>query len=70
MSEAEVIRPIEGAVDFGKTAGDYARHRAGFPPVLFERLAALGVGLQHREVRFRVDAADAGAQLRMQLFVS
>jgi SAM-dependent methyltransferase len=41
---SEIIRPIESAVDFGKTAGDYARHRAGFPPVLFERLAALGVG--------------------------
>lgn len=40
----EIIRPISGAVDFGKTAGDYAKHRAGFPPVLFERLAALGVG--------------------------
>ena len=30
-------------VDFGRTAADYARHRAGFPPVLGERLAALGV---------------------------
>jgi SAM-dependent methyltransferase len=25
-------------VDFGKTAGDYARHRAGFPPAFFQRL--------------------------------
>ncbi len=31
-------------VDFGKTAADYARHRAGFPPALFERLAARGIG--------------------------
>jgi SAM-dependent methyltransferase len=30
--------------DFGATAGDYARHRAGFPDSLFERLAALGIG--------------------------
>ena len=26
-------------VDFGRTASDYARHRAGFPEALFERLA-------------------------------
>jgi SAM-dependent methyltransferase len=26
------------AVDFGRTAGDYAKHRAGFPEALFERL--------------------------------
>ena len=31
-------------VDFGKTAKDYATHRAGFPPELFDRLAAMGVG--------------------------
>ncbi len=31
-------------VDFGRTAEDYARHRAGFPEPLFERLAALGIG--------------------------
>ncbi len=30
-------------VDFGKTAADYAQHRAGFPDVLFERLAGFGV---------------------------
>ncbi|HEY5052806.1 MAG TPA: class I SAM-dependent methyltransferase [Solirubrobacterales bacterium] len=29
--------------DFGRTADDYARHRAGFPPELVDRLAALGV---------------------------
>jgi len=29
-------------VDFGNTAQDYARHRAGFPNSFFERLAALG----------------------------
>ncbi|XXF78579.1 class I SAM-dependent methyltransferase [Myxococcaceae bacterium GXIMD 01537] len=30
-------------VDFGKTAEDYSRHRAGFPEAFFERLAADGV---------------------------
>ncbi len=30
-------------VDFGRTADDYARHRAGFPERLFERLLAMGV---------------------------
>ncbi|HEY7610285.1 MAG TPA: class I SAM-dependent methyltransferase [Alphaproteobacteria bacterium] len=29
-------------IDFGKTADDYARFRAGFPPAFFARLAALG----------------------------
>lgn len=31
-------------IDFGKTATDYGRHRAGFPPAFFDRLAARGVG--------------------------
>jgi SAM-dependent methyltransferase len=29
--------------DFGRTSSDYARHRAGFPPELVERLAAQGI---------------------------
>lgn len=33
-------------VDFGLTAGDYARHRAGFPDSFFERIAAFGIGTQ------------------------
>ncbi len=32
------MKPIENA-DFGKTAGDYAIHRAGFPNSLFKKLA-------------------------------
>ncbi|MGY3040525.1 SAM-dependent methyltransferase [Rhodanobacter sp. TND4EL1] len=32
-------------IDFGRTAGDYARHRAGFPGIFFERL--LGDGSVH-----------------------
>jgi SAM-dependent methyltransferase len=30
--------------DFGRAAGDYARHRAGFPDSLWERLAPFGIG--------------------------
>lgn len=30
-------------IDFGKTAGDYARHRAGFPDVFFQRVFADGL---------------------------
>ncbi|MDZ4761578.1 MAG: methyltransferase domain-containing protein [Alphaproteobacteria bacterium] len=37
-------------VDFGKTAGDYARHRAGFPPALLERLKAHGLDPVNRDV--------------------
>lgn len=33
------------SVDFGKTADDYARHRAGFPPRFFEELRTRGIGL-------------------------
>lgn len=31
-------------VDFGKTAEDYSKHRAGFPAAFFDRLATLGLG--------------------------
>ena len=31
-------------IDFGLTADDYARYRAGFPDSLFERLRAWGIG--------------------------
>ena len=33
-------------IDFGRTAEDFATHRAGFPDSLFDRLAALGVTMQ------------------------
>ena len=42
MSTAEV-RLGELTADFGKTASDYGRHRAGFPDEFFERLNALGI---------------------------
>jgi SAM-dependent methyltransferase len=31
-------------VDFGLTAGDYGKHRAGFPASVFERLSRWGIG--------------------------
>ncbi|MFD0386287.1 class I SAM-dependent methyltransferase [Streptomyces stramineus] len=36
--------------DFGLTADDYGRHRAGFPPELLIRLTARGVGLPGQTV--------------------
>ncbi|RII14250.1 Ubiquinone biosynthesis O-methyltransferase [Streptomyces sp. YIM 130001] len=42
---AEQVRP-----DFGLTADDYARHRAGFPPELVTRLAERGAGVDGRDV--------------------
>lgn len=37
-------------IDFGLTAHDYAKHRAGFPPDLFARLAAFGIGLPGQRI--------------------
>ncbi|MFZ0889995.1 MAG: class I SAM-dependent methyltransferase, partial [Candidatus Binataceae bacterium] len=31
-------------IDFGATAEDYSRYRAGFPDILFERLLGFGIG--------------------------
>jgi SAM-dependent methyltransferase len=36
--------------DFGATAQDYARHRAGFPESFFERLTAMGIGIRGQVV--------------------
>jgi SAM-dependent methyltransferase len=38
------------SVDFGRTAQDYARHRAGFPPDFFARVAPWGIGLPRQEL--------------------
>lgn len=38
----EALRNFGKGVDFGKTACDYASHRAGFPPAFFELLAERG----------------------------
>jgi len=40
---AAEVRMGELTADFGKTAADYRKHRAGFPPELFDRLAAMGI---------------------------
>ncbi|TJZ72067.1 class I SAM-dependent methyltransferase [Chitiniphilus eburneus] len=37
-------------VDFGKTASDYGKYRAGFPAAFFARAAALGVGVPGQQV--------------------
>ena len=37
-------------VDFGKTASDYARHRAGFPDSFFTKLEQHGVSIQGARV--------------------
>lgn len=37
-------------IDFGRTAKDYAKHRAGFPPALFDRLQTFRVGLPGHRV--------------------
>jgi SAM-dependent methyltransferase len=36
--------------DFGKTAADYGRYRAGFPAAFFDRLATLGIGRKGQRV--------------------
>lgn len=37
-------------IDFGKTAHDYGRYRAGFPPAFFERMAMFGIGVAGQRV--------------------
>jgi SAM-dependent methyltransferase len=36
--------------DFGRAARDYGRHRAGFPPDFFARVAPWGIGLPRQEL--------------------
>jgi ubiquinone/menaquinone biosynthesis C-methylase UbiE len=50
----ESVREFGTKIDFGKTAGDYAKHRAGFPDAFFERLATMGI------VRAGMKALDLG----------
>jgi len=38
------------AVDFGKTADDYASHRAGFPPSVYTTLAKLGIDVASKRI--------------------
>jgi SAM-dependent methyltransferase len=42
MTSAEV-RHKDLRADFGKTASDYGRHRAGFPDEFYDRLTAMGI---------------------------
>jgi SAM-dependent methyltransferase len=42
-SMAAEVRMGELTADFGKTAADYGKHRAGFPPEFFDRLAAMAI---------------------------
>src|SRR5512140_794616 len=37
-------------IDFGLTAIDYAKHRAGFPNSIYEHLAAYGIGKPGQQV--------------------
>lgn len=37
-------------VDFGRTASDYGRYRAGYPARLYDRLAEFGVGLRGQRI--------------------
>ncbi|MBN1991738.1 MAG: class I SAM-dependent methyltransferase [Anaerolineae bacterium] len=37
-------------IDFGKTAQDYGKYRAGFPEAFFERLTTFGIGLRGQRV--------------------
>ena len=37
-------------IDFGKTAHDYGRYRAGFPPAFFDRVATFGIGVAGQRV--------------------
>jgi SAM-dependent methyltransferase len=41
---------VVNSVDFGRTADDYGRHRAGFPDELMDRLVAAGIGGPGRDV--------------------
>ena len=43
LKNTEEVRQFGKQIDFGRTAADYGRHRAGFPPAFFERLAAMDI---------------------------
>jgi SAM-dependent methyltransferase len=38
------------AIDFGRTANDYGRHRVGFPPDFFARVASWGAGVAGQDL--------------------
>ncbi len=41
----EIGKVNSDGIDFGKTAQDYAKHRAGFPPLIFDLLKDRGIGV-------------------------
>ncbi len=44
------VRKGSLAVDFGRTAGDYARHRPGFPDVFFDHVRGYDIGIAGQRV--------------------
>jgi SAM-dependent methyltransferase len=44
------VREYGKQVDFGKTASDYGRWRAGYPDELYRRLAAFGIGVAGQQI--------------------
>lgn len=53
-AEAEETRRFGGSVDFGRTAAQYGKNRAGFPVRYFDELAARGL------LKAGIDALDIG----------
>jgi len=43
VRKLDSVRELGTKIDFGKTAGDYAKHRAGFPDAFYDRLAAMSI---------------------------
>lgn len=49
MTDTEKLNAFGAKVDFGKTAADYATHRAGFPPAFFDLLTSRGFAAAGQE---------------------
>jgi SAM-dependent methyltransferase len=49
-SDHGTVREYGKRIDFGKTAADYGRFRAGYPAELYRRLAAFGIGMHGQRV--------------------
>jgi SAM-dependent methyltransferase len=50
QADGRIRMPARSSPDFGLTAGDYRRHRAGFPPELMRRLRGFGIGTPGQRV--------------------
>jgi SAM-dependent methyltransferase len=67
VKEPQGLAKWSASVQFGKTADDYARHRAGFPEAFFERLVAVGIvrpGLRVLDVGTGTGSVARGLALR------